>query len=158
MARRIALRTARDRVLAALTVGAIGEIGWTIFLGLRLPPHYVARHWDLAWVGLDVFEILMLFSSAWAAWRQRALLIPLSSVTATLFALDAWFDVTTAGRGDVLESALLAGLIEVPAALVLWWISLRALRRLFAAHLGPASAYATAPVHTVPLVPPDADQ
>ncbi len=158
MARRLALRSARDRVLAALTLGAVGEIGWTIFLGLRLPPHYVARHWDLAWVGLDVFEIAMLFASAWAAWRRRALLIPLCSVTATLFALDAWFDVTTAGRGDVLESALLAGLIEVPAALVLWGISLRALHRLFVAHLGPASPYATAPARSLPLGPPEADQ
>lgn len=157
MARRLALRTARERVLVALTLGAAGEIGWAIFLGLQLPPHYLARHWDLAWVGLDVFEIVMLLASAWAAWRQRALLIPFCSVTATLFALDAWFDVTTAGGHNVLESALLAGLAEVPAALVLWWISLRALRRLVAAHRGDDD-YAGWPMRAMPLVPPRTNQ
>lgn len=158
MNRRPALRTARSRVLAALTAGAIGEIGWTIVLGLRLPPHYVARHWDLAWVGLDVVEIVMLLASAWAAWRQRALLIPLCAITGTLFALDAWFDVTTAGRGSILESALLAGIVEVPAALVLWWISLRALRRLVSSHSGAGHPYVDLAIHAVPLVPPVGDQ
>lgn len=146
---------ARERIMIVLTVAAVGEIGWTAYLALVLPPHYVARHWELAWVGLDVAEIVTLLACAWAAWRRRALLIPLSSVGATLFLLDAWFDVTTAGRGDFAESLLLALLVEVPGSIVLWFISLRALRAHYLAHGDGATARRA---RSLPLVPPPEDQ
>ena len=75
MARPIRLRIARGPVLALLVTVSIVEIVWTIYLGLRLPRHYVANHWDLAWVGLDVGEIAMMLITAWAAWRRRAVFI-----------------------------------------------------------------------------------
>ena len=61
--------------MVALLIGAVAEILWCIYLGVVLPPHYVAEHWALAWIGLDIAEISMLFAAAWAAWRQRALII-----------------------------------------------------------------------------------
>ncbi len=122
-------RDLRGRVIVALALGAVAEVAWTIALGLRLPNRYVAHHWTLAWVGLDVMEIAMLLVTAYLAWRRRPGLLALSaSSTATLYVLDAWFDVTTAGRGDVAGSALML-LLEVPVALVLWWIARRALGR-----------------------------
>lgn len=142
----------RDRLLTALVVGALIEILWTIYLGWRLPRHYVAHHWDLAWVGLDVAEILMLLGSAWAAWRRRAVLILFAVASATLLLLDAWFDVTTAGHGGFLESVLVAALVEVPSALALLWIARRAARRLFVAHFSD-DELGSLPVRKVPLSP-----
>jgi hypothetical protein len=152
VARRFALRTTRDGLLTALVVGAFIEILWTIYLGWRLPRHYVAHHWDLAWVGLDVAEILMLLGSAWAAWRRRAVLILFAVVSATLLLLDAWFSVTTAGHGDFRESVLVSIVLEVPSALVLLWIARRAARRFFMTHFND-DELRSLPVRKVPLTP-----
>ncbi len=151
------LRSTRERLLILLTCAAIAEIAWAIYLGGTLPRHYVANHWVLAWVGLDVAEIAMLLATAWAAWRQRAVLILFSIILATLLLVDAWFDVTTARRGDVLQSALLAILAEVPLSALLFWMAWRAARRLVATHLDHGQLVAT-PVRRVTLLPPDNDQ
>lgn len=153
MAARIVPRTRRDRLLAALLLGASLEILWAVYLGWRLPRHYVADDWALAWVGLDVAEIVMLFGAAWAAWRQRAVLIVFSIAAATLFLLDAWFDVTTANHGDELQSVVLAVCVEVPSALLLLWVARRAAYRLIATH-APSSSLASTPVRKVLLVEP----
>jgi hypothetical protein len=163
---RLVPHSRRDRLLVALLMGAVGEIAWCIYLGLALPPHYVAHHWALAWIGLDIAEVSMLFASAWAAWRQRALLILFTIVGATLFLLDAWFDVTTANHGDLAQSLVLALFLEVPSAIALLWVARRAVIRLFLTHtvndLSTMPMYKVAltretlnatPVHEVPLAP-----
>lgn len=122
-------RDTRGRVILALSVGAVGEVVWTILLGLGLPDRYVAHHWVLAWVGLDVMEIAALLVTAYLAWRSRpGPLALVAAVTGTLYTIDAWFDVTTAGPGDLAHSASLLAL-ELPVAAALWWVSVRALRR-----------------------------
>jgi hypothetical protein len=151
------LRSTRERLLILLTCAAIAEIAWAIYLGWTLPRHYVANHWVLAWVGLDVAEIAMLLATAWAAWRQRAVLILFAIILATLLLVDAWFDVTTARRGDVFQSALLAVLAEVPLSALLFWMAWRAARRLVATHLDNGQLVVT-PVRRVTLLPPDSDQ
>lgn len=121
-------RDTRGRVILALSAGAVVEVAWTILLGLRLPDRYVAHHWVLAWVGLDVMEITMLLVTAYLGWRRRpGPLALVASVAATLYTVDAWFDVTTAGPGDVARSASLLAL-ELPIAAALWWVAARALR------------------------------
>lgn len=156
MAPRLPLRTARDRLTGALTVGAALEILWTIYLGWRLPRRYEANNWDLAWVGLDVAEVLMLLCAAWAAWKRRAALIPFAIASATLLMLDAWFDVTTAGHGDVLQSVIVAIVVEVPSSIVLLWIARRAARRLFHTHYSQ-SGLDSMPVLKVPISPIEDD-
>jgi hypothetical protein len=121
--------------LTALLTGAALEIVWAMYLGWKLPRHYVAGHWALAWVGLDVAEVSMLVGAAWAAWRQRAVLIVFSIAAATMFLLDAWFDVTTANHGDELQSVALAAVVEVPSAALLLWVARRAAVRLLATYL-----------------------
>jgi len=49
MALPLHLRLPRDPLLTLLASAAVLETGWTIYLGWRLPRHYVANHWDLAW-------------------------------------------------------------------------------------------------------------
>jgi hypothetical protein len=153
VAHRLALRTTRDRLLSALVVGVFLEIVWTIYLGWRLPRHYVAHHWDLAWVGLDVAEILLLLGAAWAAWRRRAVLILFAIASATLLLIDAWFDVTTAGHGDFLESLLVSILVELPSALALLWIARRAARRLIMTNFFD-DELRQLPIRQIPLRPP----
>ena len=119
----------REVVLTALTAGALVETAWTIYLGWRLPRHYTADHWDLAWVGLDSAQVVMLLLAAWAAWRRRAVLILFSCAAGTLLLVDAWFDVTTA-RYDDFGTSLVSLAVEVPSALVLFWIAHHVVRRL----------------------------
>lgn len=121
-------RIQRDVILSALAVGAIAEIGWTAYLSWALPRHYVANHWDWAWVGLDSAQIIFLLLTAWAAWRRRAILIIFANTAATLLLMDAWFDVLTARYRDLGQS-LLSLTIELPSAAVLLWISHRTARR-----------------------------
>lgn len=151
MVARIVPRTRRDRLLATLLIGASLEILWAVYLGWKLPRHYVADHWALAWVGLDVAEISMLVGAAWSAWRHRAMLIVFSIAAATLFLLDAWFDVTTANHGDELQSVVLAVCVEVPSALLLLWVARRAAIRLIATHV-PNSTLTSTPVRRVLLI------
>jgi hypothetical protein len=117
----------RWSLLRLLILGAIAETIWTVYVGAELPRRYVANHWDIAWVGLDVVQVIMLGAAAWAAWRRSTLLVIFSTSSATLLLLDAWFDVTTARHGDVFQSILLACIVEVPSALVLVWVAHRVL-------------------------------
>jgi len=137
-----------------LSAGAACEIVWTIYLGFSLPHHYVANHWYLAWVGLDVAEIALLIAAAWAAWHRRAILIAFTVALATLLFMDAWFDVTTARQGDVFESAMLAIFAELPMAVALLWISWRGARRLLETSLHDPERHLL-PVRKVPLAPSD---
>jgi len=151
---RTALRTTRERLFLLLTVVAACEIVWTIYLGFSLPRHYVANHWYLAWVGLDVAEIALLVAAAWAAWYRRAILIAITVALATLLFMDAWFDVTTARHGDLFESAMLAIFAELPLAMAALWIAWRASRRLLATSVRDPDV-SLLPVRKVPLAPPD---
>jgi hypothetical protein len=128
--------TPRERIMTALTVGALLEIVWTFYLGWRLPRHYLVDHWDLAWVGLDVGEVAMLLSTAWAAWRRRAVLILFAVSSATLLVLDAWFDITTAGRGSIVASVVVAVCVEIPSAVALLLIARRGARIFLETHQG----------------------
>ncbi len=148
---------ARERLLVALVVAALVEIVWTIFLGWRLPLRYEAHHWDLAWVGLDVGEIVMILATAWAAWRRRALFIVFASALAALLLLDAWFDVTTANPNNLAESVVLAVVFEVPIALGLLYFARRATRVFLQAHFR-GHRLASLPIVKIPMAPLDGDQ
>lgn len=137
-----------DPLLSLLIVSALLETAWTIYIGWRLPRHYVANHWATAWVGLDAAEVIMLLLAAWAAWRRRALLILFANSAGTLLLVDAWFDVTTARHGDFMESLMMVIIVEIPAAVVLFWITRRSLQKM--AHTITAEAnLAGAPVRKI---------
>ena len=135
------VKVVRWSLLRLLTLGALGETLWTVYVGRELPRHYVANHWDVAWIGLDAAEVAFLAASAWAAWRRSTLLIFFASVSGTLLLVDAWFDVTTARHGDVLQGILLGAVVEVPSAAVLIWVALRALRHNVLSPLGGDAAH-----------------
>jgi hypothetical protein len=140
------------RFALILIVAAIFEAIWTFFLGWRLPRHYIANHWDAAWVGIDVGEIILLMACAWAAWRRRAILILFAPMVATLLLIDAWFDVTTARRGAIGQSWLLALGLEVPAAIFFFWITGRSVRQLVHSRYVD-NVLEGVPLHQLPLPP-----
>ncbi len=146
------LRIPRDKLYVALILAALGETTWTIFVGWKLPRHYIANHWDAAWVGIDFAQITLLLLCAWAAWRRRALLILFTAVTGTLLLIDAWFDLTTARKGDVAQSFWQAVLFEIPSAIVMFWTSKRTIHRL-AHDMFASDELANLPVRKIPLGP-----
>ncbi len=124
--------TTRDTLLSTFAVVAVAEIAWTVYLGVSLPRHYVANHWDLAWVGMDTAQVALLLLAAWAAWRRRAVLIVFACASGTLLLVDAWFDVTTARYSDI-DQSLWFLVVELPLAAMMFWIARRIYLRLVTA-------------------------
>ncbi|GGU64929.1 hypothetical protein GCM10010211_32540 [Streptomyces albospinus] len=119
----------RRRVVWGLVGVAVALAVWMVFLGLTLKSHARVRHWDTAWIGLDAMEVVGLLLTGLLIWHRRAAAGPIAAVTATLFAVDAWFDVTTAAKGtDHLEAVAMAAVCELPLAIGLATITVLAPR------------------------------
>lgn len=105
------------RWLTRLIAGsAVILLPWIVYLTETLPPSVSARHWPLAWAGLDGAMALGLALTAWfAVHRDRRLAFPAAS-TATLLVADAWFDVCTAPAGRPLTFALIDMCVELAEA------------------------------------------
>ena len=141
----------REVLMFVLTTGAVLETLWVIYLSVRLPRHYVANHWNLAWIGLDTAQVIFLLLTAWAAWRRRAVLVWYANVCGMLLLVDAWFDVTTARYRDLGQSLAFLT-VEIPSAVFLLWISLHTARRLMRSWLAD-SDLAIVPSRQL-LIPP----
>jgi hypothetical protein len=98
-------------------------IPWIVYLGFSLPARQVSHHYAAAWVGFDVFELIALAATGYLALRRSRYLAVASASAATLLVCDAWFDVLTSPRRQVLESVALAVFIELPLAGVCAWLS-----------------------------------
>lgn len=97
---------------------------WTVYLGLSLPDRTTAAHWDAAWVGLDVMEVIALGLTAWFAYRRSTWVELTAAVTGTLLIVDAWFDVTTAqGTTELVQAIVTAVVIELPLAGLSFWLA-----------------------------------
>ncbi len=118
------------RVAIIYGAGAVVVIAWAAYLGVSLPDRNVASHWNVAWVGLDGLIFVALSFTAWrAGHNDRRVVIP-AVATATLLAVDAWMDVTTAARPDLWQSILLAAGLELPLAALSLLVARRALDSL----------------------------
>jgi hypothetical protein len=114
------LRPSGQRVFRWLTRLIAGSavilLPWIAYLAETLPGSVSARHWPLAWAGLDGAMALGLALTAWfAVHRDRRLAFPAAS-TATLLVADAWFDVCTAAAGRPLTLALIDMCVELAEA------------------------------------------
>jgi hypothetical protein len=98
-------------------------IPWIVYLGFSLPERQVSHHYGAAWVGFDVFELIALGATGYLALRRSRFLALASASAATLLVCDAWFDVLTSPHSQVLESVVLAVVIELPLAGVCAWLS-----------------------------------
>jgi len=98
-------------------------IPWIVYLGFSLPTRQVSRHYDAAWVGFDVLELIALASTGYFALRRSRYLALASASAATLLVTDAWFDVMTSPRHQLPQAVVLAVVIELPLAGVCAWLS-----------------------------------
>jgi len=102
---------------------SVALIPWIVYLGFSLPAREVSPHYGAAWVGFDVFELITLGATGYLALRRSRYLALSSASAATLLVCDAWFDVLTSPGRQVLESVVLAIVIELPLAAVCAWLS-----------------------------------
>jgi hypothetical protein len=117
------------RIRSWLTVSAaLALIPWIVYLGYTLPQSYVAQNWRATWVGFDILLLIFMSATAVLGFRRHHLLTLFAFTTGVLLTCDAWFDVMTARRGDVVVSVLTAAFGELPLAAVLIGGTLRIAR------------------------------
>lgn len=145
------LRSPRGWLLVVLAAVVVALLPWTAFLTATLPGRHVTHHWDLAWVGFDLFEAAALAATLVAVARNSTRLAPIAAVAGTALVCDAWFDLVTASPGDDLRRSLAEALLaELPLAVLCFWIALDASRATASA----ARASAADPPPTAPPGPP----
>lgn len=104
---------------------------WIFMMGSAPQEIAKVRNWDSTWIGLDVLECLGLVSTALLLPRRSPYLAPVAAASATLFALDAWFDTMTSLAGSDVDVAIFyAAMAEIPLAIVLAVIAVVAPRGL----------------------------
>jgi hypothetical protein len=127
---RAAVRTGGGRWLVppwiapAFGLCVIVLVPWTGYLFGALPPDYTANNWAVAWGGFDIGLVLALGSTALLLARRSPFAEVMATVSGTLLLCDAWFDVLTArGTWDVVESVVEALVVELPLAVLCFWIA-----------------------------------
>jgi hypothetical protein len=125
--RTIDSRAVRFWLVLVLGGVAVALLPWSAYLSATLPGKHVARHWDLAWAGLDVMEAVALVATLFALVRRSPFLEMFAGIAGTLLVVDAWFDLATAHPGRDLDWALtFAVLGELPLAALCFWIAFEA--------------------------------
>ncbi|RDI75961.1 hypothetical protein Gocc_0380 [Gaiella occulta] len=123
-------RDGRRAALVVLGAVVVSLVPWTVYLSLALPDEHLETNWALVWTGFDSALAALAIGTLAAVWRRSDATALLATALATALVCDAWFDVTTAAPGDELVvAALMAVLVELPAAA----FSLRVALRAFAA-------------------------
>jgi hypothetical protein len=82
-----------------VAVSAMVLIPWAAYLADTHPSSVSARHWPLAWTGLDIAMASSLGATARLAIRRDRWLAVPAVPTATPLAADAWSGVCTATAG-----------------------------------------------------------
>jgi hypothetical protein len=141
-------RKLRRHRMALLTLGSLGLIPWTIYLGVTLPDRYVVQDWTLTWTGFDAMLTLMFAATALLAYFRRQIVVLASFTSGALLICDAWFDLTTSHGDDRLMALGFALGIELPVAAFLIYASLQLLRLTYATLLLDGGG----PLWRVPLV------
>lgn len=110
----------------ALIAGAAAIVPWLVVLAHTLPATATARHWPIAWIGLDVLQAIGLAATGALLLRRDSRHAATAAATASALALDAWMDVTTATPGAGLTAAVvLAVALELPLAALCAGVALR---------------------------------
>jgi len=106
------------------TLFALIMVPWTIYIGESLPRRQLSPHYDMAWAGFDVMLLAALAATGYFALRRSRYLAMAATATATLLVVDAWFDLMTTPGGQIVQSIVLAVVVELPLAAVCAWLSL----------------------------------
>jgi hypothetical protein len=120
------------------TGAAVVLLPWIGLLAVTLPRRQFDAHYRAAWVGFDLLLILAIIRTAYMAFRVDPRIQIPATATATLLIVDAWFDITTSNRSQILEAVILAVLVEIPSALFSLYLARRVNRSVTeAARAGP---------------------
>jgi hypothetical protein len=103
---------------------AVIMLPWTVYIAATLPSRQFSPHNDVAWAGFDVILLMALAATGYTALRRSRYLTMAAMATAVLLVVDAWFDVMTTPGAQVIQSIVLAVLVELPLAGVCGWLSL----------------------------------
>lgn len=111
-------------IAPAFVLCALVLLPWAAFLIFTLPRNYTASHWRVAWGGFDLGLGTSMIATAIAVARRSPFAEVAATITGTLLVCDAWFDVLTAGTtGELVQAGLEAGLIELPLAVLCFWMA-----------------------------------
>jgi hypothetical protein len=122
------LRRTREVRVAVMVLSAVVLVPWIGYLAVTLPRVYVARHWDVAWVGFDLMLLALIVATAVLGYLRRQLLVLTAFAAGVLLICDAWFDVLTAHGDDRTWSVVTAVAVELPLAGLLIAGALQVLR------------------------------
>lgn len=109
-----------------LIAAGVVMVPWLFVLATQLPAATTAWHWPLAWTGLDGLEAFGLLTTGLLLARRDDRYRLAAVASATLLAMDAWFDVTTAAPGSQrLIAVAMAACPELPVAALCLTLALR---------------------------------
>ena len=125
-------RTLRERLVApAMVLAGLLLVPWILYLSGELPRTTRARNWSLMWAGIDISEAVGLVITGILLWRRSQFRALPAAITCALLAADAWVDITTSAPGHARTMAvLMASVIEIPGAIALLVLALRAFPRV----------------------------
>jgi hypothetical protein len=103
---------------------ALVMVPWTVYIGESLPRRQLSPHYDASWAGFDVMLLAALAATAFFALRRSRYLSMAATATAVLLVVDAWFDLMTTPSGQIVQSIVLAAVVELPLAAVCVWLGL----------------------------------
>jgi hypothetical protein len=121
-------RSSRPRWIGPVYIAlALCLVPWIVYLGATLPRSQVSSHYRLAWVGFDIVLFGQLARTGLYAMHSRwSRLVPRhAAASATLLAVDAWFDTVTSTSGALPLALAQAFLVELPLAGLCWWLASR---------------------------------
>jgi uncharacterized membrane protein len=117
-------------VIVVTCAGAALLLPWIAYLSVSLPRSQSVRAWNILWIGFDVALAACLAATGWFVVQRRQVAMFGLVVAATLLACDAWFDVCLSWNTTEQAWALAtAGLVELPAAVLLASSAVRILQR-----------------------------
>jgi hypothetical protein len=118
-------------IAPAFFLCALILIIWAAFLIITLPRNYTANHWHVAWGGFDIGLGVALVATAVAVAvvRRSAYAEVAAAVSGTLLVCDAWFDLLTSrATSELVQAALEAALVELPLAVLCFWMAINLAR------------------------------
>ena len=113
----MASQSARHKMAVGFVGSAIVLVAWMVFLASTLHGTMEVNHWATVWIGLDTMEALSLAALGVLLVRHDHRARTAATVSATLFGMDAWFDVMfSLTAEDFIQALVLAVLFEIPLA------------------------------------------
>jgi|GEM_PF-2390026 len=111
---------------------ALALVPWMAWLAHLLPTEHFDSHFVWMWEILDVGEFVTLALTTYYGIKRSGWVVVTAAIAGSLLLADAWFDVFTSSAGIDSEMAIgSAVFIEIPLALLAFWIAFRVGKKYF---------------------------